>query len=130
VDEEGDVLWEGEPLDLPGSRALVVCDVGRVVDNPAERAEVAARTGAEAVDMESAGLAASGRLVGVVRAVIDTPDARVGRLAFAAKPDGRPDWPAIARALALEPVTSIRVALRARRAFKTLSAAAKALTRA
>jgi hypothetical protein len=50
-------------------------------------------------------------------------------VAFAAKPDGRPDWPAVARALALEPVTSIRMARRARRAFKTLSAAANALTR-
>ena len=128
VNEKGEILWEGDPLGVPGARAAVLCDVGRVVDEPAERAEVAARTGAEAIDMESAALAASGRLVGVIRAVIDTPDERVGRLAFAAKPDGRPDWPAVARALALEPVTSLRVVLRARRAFGSLGAAAGGLT--
>jgi hypothetical protein len=127
VNEEGEVLWEGDPLGAPGARAAVLCDVGRIVDEPAERAEVAAQTGAEAIDMESATLAASRRLVGVIRAVIDTPEERVGRLAFAAKPDGRPDWPAVARALALEPVTSLRVVLRARRAFRSLGPAANAL---
>jgi hypothetical protein len=129
VNAEGEILWEGEPLDVPGARAAIFCDIGLVVDDPAERAEVAAQTGAEAVDMESAAIASSGRLVGVVRAVIDTPDERVGRLAFAVQPDGRPDWPAIVRALALEPVTSLRVALRARRAFRTLRTAANAISR-
>jgi hypothetical protein len=127
VDERGQVLWEDEPLLLPGARQAVVCDVGRVVDDPAERSSVAARTGAVAVDMESATLAASGRLVGVVRAIIDTPEDRVGRLAFAVKPDGRTDWPTAIRVFAAEPLTSLRMARRARRAFASLARAAAEL---
>jgi adenosylhomocysteine nucleosidase len=127
VDGEGRVLWEGEPLAVPGARAAVFCDVGRIVDEPADRAALAARTGAEAVDMESAKLAASGRLVGVIRAVVDTPGERLGRLAFAVKPDGRIDWPAVARALVREPLTSVRVILRARKAATALGRAASAL---
>jgi hypothetical protein len=128
VDDEGLVLWEGEPLALAGAKQAVFCDVGRVVDEPAERSRVAARTGAVAVDMESAALAASGRLVGVVRAIVDTPEARAGRLAFAVKPDGRTDLLMAIRVFAADPLTSIRMARRARGAFASLARAAAALS--
>jgi nucleoside phosphorylase len=127
VDGEGGVLWEGEPLPLPGARPAVFCDVRRIVDDPEDRALLAARTGAEVVDMESASLAASGRLAGVVRAVIDTPGERLGRLAFAVKADGSTDWPAVARAFVAEPVTSVGVARRARLASASLARAAESL---
>jgi hypothetical protein len=129
VDAEGNVLWEGEPVAVSGARPIVFCDLGRIVDDAADRAAVAGRSGAEAVDMESAKLAATGRLEGVVRAIVDTPDERLGRLAFAVKPDGSADWPAVARAFVLEPLTSVRVALRARKAFAALERAATVLAR-
>jgi hypothetical protein len=129
VDGEGRVLWEGDPLAVSEAQLIVLCDAGRVVDEPSERAGVAARTGAHAVDMESAALAESGRLIGVVRAIVDTPEERVGRLAFAANADGSTDWAAVARAFASEPLTSIRVAARARKAFAALERAAQDLAR-
>ena len=43
--------------------------------------ELARRTGAAAADTESATLAATGRLAGVIRAISDTPEQPVGRLA-------------------------------------------------
>lgn len=127
VDGEGKVLWEGEPLACSGARPAVFCDVRRIVDDPEDRAILASRSGAEVVDMESATLAASGRLVGVVRAVIDTPEDRLGRLAFAVNADGSTNWSAVARAFIAEPATSIGVARRARRASASLTRAAESL---
>jgi nucleoside phosphorylase len=127
VDGEGRVLWEGAPLEVNGARVVTFCDLGRIVDDAADRSSVAARTGAEVVDMESAKLAATGRLAGVVRVVIDTPDERLGRLAFAVNADGSTNWPAVARAFAFEPLLSIRVAQRARSASNALATAATAL---
>ena len=88
VDAEGTVLWEDEPLRVPGALTAIVCDAGRIVDDPVERRELARSTGAAAVDTESATLAATGRLAGVVRAISDTPEQPVGRLAHAATRDG------------------------------------------
>lgn len=127
VAEDGTVLWEGEPLAVPGARAAVICAADRVVDDPRERAELAERTGAAAVDMESGALARTGRLAGVVRAVSDAPDLRVGRLAGAARPDGRTAWGAVAGAFLTEPVRSLRAALAARRAIAALERAAVSL---
>ena len=127
VDESGAVLWEGEPLAVPGARRAVVCAAERVVDDPAERRELAARTGADAVDMESGVLARSGRLAGVVRAVSDTPARPVGCLACASKEDGRTAWGVVVKAFLTEPVTATRAALGARRALAALSRAASAL---
>jgi adenosylhomocysteine nucleosidase len=127
VDADGTVLWEDEPLRIPGALTAVVCDVGSVVDEPTERRELARRTGASAVDTESATLAASGRLAGVVRAISDTPEQRVGRLARAARPHGGTDWGVVARAFLAEPRTSLRAALSARRALASLRHAAEAL---
>jgi hypothetical protein len=127
VDADGTVLWEDEPLRVPGALTGVVCDVGLVVDDPVARRELARETGAVAVDTESATLAATGRLAGVVRAVSDTPERPVGRLAHAALPDGRTDWRAVARAFLAEPRTALRTAVAARQAFASLRAAAVAL---
>jgi Phosphorylase superfamily len=127
VDADGTALWEGEPLRAPGALVVVVCDAGRVVDEPAERRELAGRAGAVVIDMESAALAATGRLAGVVRAISDTPELPVGRLARAAGADGRTDWPAVARALVSEPGATLRSAVGARRALVSLRLAAAAL---
>jgi len=127
VDESGAVLWEGEALAVPGAREAVICTAERVVDEPAERRELAERTGADAVDMESGVLARSGRLAGVVRAVSDSPARPVGRLARASKEDGRTAWGVVGRAFLTEPVTATRAALGARRALAVLSRAASDL---
>ena len=127
VDADGTVLWEDEPLHVPGALTAVVCDAGEVVDDPLERRELARRSGAAAVDMESATLAATGRLVGVVRAISDTPERPVSRLAHAALPHGGTDWGAVARAFLAEPRTSLRTARSARRALASLRHAATAL---
>jgi adenosylhomocysteine nucleosidase len=127
VDTAGTVLWEDEPLNIPGAVTGVVCDAGIIVDDAGARRELARETGAVAVDMESATLAATGRLAGVVRAVSDTPEQPVGRLAKAATPDGRTDWPVVLRALLAEPRTTLRSALAARRALASLRAAAERL---
>ena len=127
VDADGTVLWEDEPLRVPGALTAVVCDAGVVVDDPVERRELAQRTGAAAADTESATLAATGRLAGVIRAISDTPERPVGRLAQAARADGGTDWGVVAKAFVAEPRTSIRTALSARRALASLRHAASAL---
>jgi nucleoside phosphorylase len=120
VDETGAVLWEGEPLLVPGARPAVVCAADRVVDAAAERRLLAERTGADVVDMESAALARSGRLAGAIRAVSDSPSQPVGRLAGASKPDGSTDWGVVVKAFLTEPRTAARAARGARRALAAL----------
>jgi hypothetical protein len=127
VDAEGTVLWEDEPLRVPGALTAVMCDAGRVVDDPVERRELARSTGAAAVDTESATLAATGRLAGVVRAISDTPEQPVGRLAHAATSDGGTDWKVVFEALTSEPRATLRTAVATRRALASLRAAAAAL---
>ena len=127
VDADGTVLWEEQPLRIPGALTGVVCDAGLVVDDPVARRELARESGAVAVDTESAALAATGRLAGVVRAISDTPELPVGRLARAAFPDGRTDRRAVARAFLAEPRGTLRSALAARRALASLRAAAASI---
>jgi hypothetical protein len=127
VDADGAVLWEDEPLHVPGAVTGVVCDAGVIVDGATARRELARRTGAVAVDMESATLAATGRLAGVIRAVSDTPEEPVGRLGQAALPDGRTNWKIVLRALLTEPRATVRTALAAKRALASLRSAAAAL---
>lgn len=127
VDEFGRTLWAGEPLPVEGAMPAVLCASTSVADDPGARAALAERSGAVAVDMESAVLAASGRLMGIIRAVSDTPERPVGCLACAATPDGATDWKVVARAFATEPVKSTRTALGARRAFAALERAAQSL---
>jgi hypothetical protein len=128
VDADGTVLWEDEPLEVPGALTGVVCDAGSIVDDAAARRELADKTGAVAVDMESATLAATGRLAGVIRAVSDTPEEPIGLLAKAARPEGRTDWGIVLRALLNEPRQTLRTAVATKRALASLRAAATALT--
>jgi adenosylhomocysteine nucleosidase len=127
VAADGTVLWEDEPLEVPGAVIGVVCDAGAIVDDAAARRELARRTGAVAVDMESATLAKAGRLAGVVRAVSDTPDEPIGRLGQAALPDGRTNWRVVLRALLSEPRATFRTALATKRALASLRSAAASL---
>ena len=124
VDEGGRTLWEGEALAVPGAPAIALCGAQHVVDEPAERAALAARSGADAVDMESARLAASGRLVGAVKAVSDTSTRRLGRLAAAATPNGGLDRRVVASAFLTEPRVAFRAAVGARRGLSSLERAA------
>lgn len=127
VDESGALLWEGEPLSVPGARPAVLCAATRVVDDAGERRALAERTGAVAVDMEGAALAASGRLAGALRAVSDTPERPVGCLACAATADGRVRWGVVVRSFLTEPRKAARAAVGARRALAALTRAASAL---
>ncbi len=127
VDEAGLVLWEGNPVDIPGARPAVICGAGRVVDAPAERALLAQECGAVAVDMESAALARTGRLAGAVRAISDSPDQTVGRLARASTTDGEVAWGTVIGAALTEPRRALRAARGARKALASLEQAAAAL---
>jgi nucleoside phosphorylase len=129
VDGEGRRLWAGEPLPVPGARVAVLCGAGRVVDDPGDRRRLATRSGADAVEMESGVIAASGRLAGAVKAISDTPARPVGRLARAATPAGDVNWAALAAAFATQPVVSVRAARGARRALASLERGAAALAR-
>jgi adenosylhomocysteine nucleosidase len=122
VDESGAVLWEGGPLGAAPARTGTILGASRIVDDPAERARLHARTGADAVDMESGPLARSGRLVGCLRAVSDTPTRRLGGIAQSAKLSGEVDYPGFMRGFLREPIVTARAALGARRALKSLEA--------
>ena len=130
VAEDGSVLWEGDALPVRGATPAVLCGASRVVDEPAERAELARRTGAVAVDMESGALAASGRLAGAVRAVSDSPARPVGRLSGASRPDGSVAWGTVVRALVTEPRRAVRASRAARRALSALERAAASIAAA
>jgi adenosylhomocysteine nucleosidase len=119
VDEEGRVLWEGEGLGVAGARPGTILASDRIVEDPAERRRLHELTGADAVDMESGVLAATGRLRGCVRAVSDTPERPLGPLADAVTADGRPRPIGFLKALVRDPretfraLSDIRTALRA-----------------
>ena len=127
VDTQGAVLWEGPPLEVPGASVATVCSVERVIDDPGERDEIARRTGAIAVDMESGPLASSGRLAGVVRAIADGPERPVGKLAHAAADAGGVRWGIVLTSFLTEPRRVVRSARAARKALESLERAASAL---
>ena len=124
VDESGAVLWEGGPLGAAPARTGTILGAGRIVDDPAERARLHVETGADAVDMESGVLARSGRLVGCVRAISDTPTRRLGGVAAGAKASGEVDVLGFLRGFLREPIVTTRAALGARRALRSLEALA------
>jgi nucleoside phosphorylase len=128
VSETGEKLWEGEAIEVDGARQAVICSTDRVIDDPEERRQLADRTGAVAVDMESGKLAATGRLAGTVRAVSDSPGRPLGGLATAVKPDGSTDWKVVARSVVVEPIRTVRALVGAQRARTSLQRAAKALS--
>ena len=100
VDAEGTVLWEGQPLGVPGARTGTILASDALVDDPAERRRLHELTGADAVDMESGVLARSGRLAGCLRAISDTPGRTLGPLTEVLDANGRLRPRGIARALA------------------------------
>jgi nucleoside phosphorylase len=124
VDESGTVLWEGGPLGATPARTGTILGASRIVDDPAERARLHDRTGADAVDMESGSLARSGRLVGCLRAVSDTPARRLGGVARGVKASGEIDYLGFLRGFLREPLVTARAAVGARRALKSLEALA------
>jgi adenosylhomocysteine nucleosidase len=123
VDEQGNVLWEGEGLGVAGARQGTILATDRLVDDPAERRRLHEVTGADAVDMESGVLAATGRLRGCVRAVSDTPERPLGPLAGAVTTDGRPRPLGFLKALALEPSKTVRALVNIRTALRALASA-------
>jgi hypothetical protein len=127
VDASGETLWEGEPLLIEGAEPVVICAAGEAADEPLTREIIAHASGADAVDMESGALAATGRLAGVVRAISDSTDRPLGRLAFAARADGSTDWRVVVVAFLTHPVMFVRSTLAARRAIARLERAARAL---
>jgi nucleoside phosphorylase len=124
VDEEGAVLWEGGPLGVSSARPGTILGASRIVDDPAERARLHDRTGADAVDMESGTLARSGRLAGCIRSISDTPTSRLAGLARAVKVSGEPDLRGFVSGFVREPIATGRALLSARRALKSLEAVA------
>ncbi|MGE5275036.1 MAG: hypothetical protein ACM3QU_14900, partial [Verrucomicrobiota bacterium] len=120
VSEDGSVLWEGPGLGVAGSRPGTILALDRIADTPEERRRLHERTGADAVDMESGVLAASGRLEGCVRAVSDTPERTLGPLVQAVTPDGRPRLAGLAAAVFHEPKATVRALADVRRALRAL----------
>jgi adenosylhomocysteine nucleosidase len=123
VDEEGHELWAGEGLGIPGAHPGTILAIDRIADDPTERRRLRKQTGADAVDMESGILAATGRLDGCVRAVSDTPERPLGPLAEAVTPSGRPRLAALAKALALAPKDTVRALGDVRTALRSLASA-------
>jgi nucleoside phosphorylase len=129
VDVEGTVLWEGGPLGVPGAEPATILAADAIVDDPAERRRLHQRTGADAADLESGPLARTGRLRGVLRAVSDSPERPLNGIAAGVGPDGRYDWPALARAFVRDPRAFSRAASDARGALGRLGEAAKGWSR-
>ncbi|HKC77348.1 MAG TPA: hypothetical protein VKB70_03065 [Gaiellaceae bacterium] len=121
VDETGATLWEGPGLGVRGARAGVLLGGNVLVHDAAQRDELRAASGADAVDMESGTLARSGRLAGVVRAISDDASSAVEGLDTTVHPDGRTNALGLLRWIAKQrgdAIRSIRGALRALKALE------------
>ena len=121
VDETGATLWEGPGLGVRGARTGVLLGGDVLVHDAAERDQLRAASGADAVDMESGTLARSGRLAGVVRAISDDASSAVEGLDTTIHADGRTNVPGLLRWVATQrgdAVRSIRGALRALKALE------------
>jgi adenosylhomocysteine nucleosidase len=121
VDETGATLWEGPGLGVRGARTGVLLGGNVLVHDAAERDQLRAASGADAVDMESGTLARSGRLAGVVRAISDDASSAVEGLDGTIHADGRTNVPGLIRWLATQrgdALRSIRGALRALKALE------------
>ena len=117
VDETGTTLWEGPGLGVRGARAGVVLGGDVLIHDSAERARLRVASGADAVDMESAVLARSGRLAGVLRAVSDDADSVIEGVDTTVHLDGRANVAGLLR----------WVATRRGNAFRSMQDALKAL---
>jgi adenosylhomocysteine nucleosidase len=121
VDESGATLWEGPGLGVRGARACVLLGGNVLVHDAAERDQLRAASGADAVDMESGTLARSGRLAGVVRAISDDASSMVEGLDTTVHADGRTNAIGLLRWIAKrrgDAIRSIRGALRALKALE------------
>jgi hypothetical protein len=126
VDETGATLWEGPGLGVRGARTGVLLGGHVLVHDAAQRDQLRAASGADAVDMESGTLARSGRLAGVVRAISDDASSAVEGLDSTIHADGRTNVPGLLRWIATQrgdAVHSIRGALRALKALEEAVAA-------
>jgi hypothetical protein len=126
VDENGATLWEGPGLGVRGARPGTLLGGSVLVHDAAERDELRAATGADAVDMESGTLARSGRLAGVVRAISDDASSAVDGLDTTIHADGRTNVPGLLRWVATERGAAIRTIRGAMRALKALEEAVAA----
>ena len=119
VDSGGATLWEGSPLGVPGARAATVLASDVLVHDASERRRLHESSGADAVDMESGVLAASGRLAGVVRAISDVPSSSVEGVDATVHADGSTSvigllrWVAVKRGAAIRSMRDALTALRA-----------------
>jgi len=127
VDADGRLLWQGDPLGVPGARQATVLAADAVVDDPAERRRLHEATGAVAADLETGPLARAGRLAGCLRVVSDTPARPLGRIAVGTRADGRVRWRGVVSAFVLEPVRAMRATRDALRALEQLRRAGEAL---
>lgn len=121
VDETGATLWEGPGLGVRGARTGVLLGGEVLVHDAAQRDQLRAASGADAVDMESGTLARSGRLAGVVRAISDDASSVVEGLDGTIHADGRTNVPGLIRWVATQrgdAIRSIRGALRALKALE------------
>ena len=127
VDSDGATLWEGPPLGAPGARPATVLASDVLVHEAAERSRLHLSSGADAVDMESGVLAASGRLAGVLRVVADVPASAIEGVDTTVHPDGRTDLVAFARWLATRRGDAVRSLRGALTALRSLQRAAEGL---
>jgi hypothetical protein len=125
VDSTGATLWQGSPLGVAGAREATVLASDVLVHDASERRRLRESSGADAVDMESGMLAASGRLAGVVRAISDVPASAVEGVDDTVHADGTTNvvgllrWVAVKR---VDAVRSMRDALTALRALQECAA--------
>ncbi|HTO25753.1 MAG TPA: hypothetical protein VMJ49_07605 [Gaiellaceae bacterium] len=121
VDASGATLWEGAPLGVRGARTGIVLASSELVHDADERRRLHETSGADAVDMESGTLAASGRLAGVVRAISDVPSSAIEGVESTVHADGRTDVAGLLRWIAtrrLDAVRSMRDAVRSLNALQ------------
>jgi nucleoside phosphorylase len=124
VDPLGGVIWEGDGMGVEGARAVTVAAVASIVDDAGDRRRLREQTGADAIDMESGRLAATGRLVGCVRVISDTPSRPLGEVDGLVRPDGTVD---ALRGIRFLRRLSFRMIRQTAAALKVLERTAKAL---
>jgi len=120
VDKTGNTLWEGPGLGLGKAGTIVASET--LIDDPVQLRRLREETGADAVDMESGILAATGRLRGVVRAISDTPDEPIGPVGQFLTPEGK-IRPVGLLALARQPAAAARALANIRTALRALASA-------
>lgn len=126
VDETGATLWEGGPLGVRGALPGTVLASRALVHDAQERRRLHAASGADAVDMESGVLAASGRLVGVVRAISDDAASLIEGVDGTVHADGRTDVAGLVRWVARRRGGALRSMRDAVRALRVLEKAVAA----